>query len=666
AGMGLALLNGYPVSQHALWLFGLVGYLFYASLRLIVSSASVERLFQILLPLSVFTIWQFFHLHGIDSAPLLYLASAFVFFAFNLRTASMTASLLVVLCIPAAVHGDAPFSVVFWLLVSSAVWGVFCWQHSHERDSIRTRHANLESRARSFISDTLVQTDNDGIPDLDADTRLAKAAANAFRLERLMGWMTEIIQEVLHPYSCFFFFLDREEGNLKVIAHQTKSRFFEKDTVIDIFDSSGILSWVVQHKRKIRHERLPREKQYPEYYNSRERILSCMIYPVIIADRVEGLLGIDARRSYSFGVDEEHLMSLFATLTGDLVEAFRIYQQKETDADYMAAFYRAIRALIQTQLDLTTRLELLIKLSHMLKKSDEIAVAVPKEDGAVVLRKARGDNSPRLVGAAIHKDSVCGRLLVSENDTAVFLSQEMYDNGNFLIAPGETRLKVNSLMLVVLPMQRNLKGILLLGSRRRDYFSHQDRYMFSTLAAQFGVAIENAIYLRRTQRLAVTDGLTGLYNHRTFQDFLLKESKLAKREPATFSLILMDIDYFKKFNDTWGHQVGDEVLKHLARLLQEHAREMDIVARYGGEEFVVILRQCDLKMATRTAERIRKACERSKIQMENETLHITISLGVSNCPEHAMEPAELISRADAALYAAKANGRNRVEIARSS
>ncbi len=113
----------------------------------------------------------------------------------------------------------------------------------------------------------------------------------------------------------------------------------------------------------------------------------------------------------------------------------------------------------------------------------------------------------------------------------------------------------------------------------------------------------------------------------------------------------------------YGHQAGDEVLKHLARLLRNHAREIDTVARYGGEEFVVILRQCELKMAAKTAERIRKACEKQRIKIGEDILNITISIGVASFPTHGSESAILISVADEALYRAKAEGRNRVELA---
>jgi len=661
-GMCFALWVGFALSHNALWLIFLISLIVYFSLRLIVGGLNAEMHILLVFPLAVVSIWQFSAANNLAISPILYITSAFLFFAFSLRKALISSAVLVLLCSINVIQGSTQLNVLLWLLCSITILALLFKLQTNQMDLIKRQFQNMESRAKGFISPVEQQSISSMMPDLDSETQMVKAAASAFRLESLMNWVTEIIHEVMHPYSCFFFFLDQQEGNLKVLAHKSKSRFFEPNTIIEV-GSEGILSWVVQHKQKIRHQRLPKELQHPEYYSARERILSCMVFPVVIDGRVEGLLGIDGRRSYSFGVDEEQLMSLFAKLAADMVEAFRIYQQKEFHADYMEAFYSAIKQIIQTRLDLNTRLELLLEISNMIKKSSEIAVAIPKADGSVVVRKASGDFAPRLIGAVIHPDSTCGQLLKSDQEVSIMDVNEFYTDNRYLLMPGETRLRINSLMLVRLPLQQNLMGLLILGSRNEEYYTHNDRFVFSTLAAQFGMAIENAINLATIQELAITDGLTTLYNHRYFQDFLLKEVSLAKREKTTFSLIILDIDFFKKFNDTWGHQAGDAVLKHLAKLLLGQAREMDIVARYGGEEFVIILRQCDLKMAIKMANRIRKTCDRSKITVDGDILHITISLGVSNYPIHATDPTGLISTADAALYVAKENGRNRVEVA---
>ncbi len=168
----------------------------------------------------------------------------------------------------------------------------------------------------------------------------------------------------------------------------------------------------------------------------------------------------------------------------------------------------------------------------------------------------------------------------------------------------------------------------------------------------------------RLAKLAQTDGLTGLYNHRAFQDSLRRDLHRAERSGAELSLVLLDVDHFKKFNDTWGHQAGDEVLKAMAKLILASVRAGDIAARYGGEEFVLILPDTSLDGAMLVAERMRKNVARLSVRIGNEKLKVTSSFGVASVQGKTRGGgAELIERADTALYAAKRAGRNVVHAA---
>ncbi|MEQ1823849.1 MAG: GGDEF domain-containing protein, partial [Fimbriimonadaceae bacterium] len=158
---------------------------------------------------------------------------------------------------------------------------------------------------------------------------------------------------------------------------------------------------------------------------------------------------------------------------------------------------------------------------------------------------------------------------------------------------------------------------------------------------------------QRLEGLARTDGLTGLYNHRYFQDSLARETKLANRGNLPLSMLLLDVDHFKSYNDSFGHPAGDSVLKQIASVLTQAARETDIVARYGGEEFAFILPNTDQEGAMTVAERVRQAVE----QAEWPDRVVTASLGVSSFGS-LRSPSDLIKAADEALYASKEAGRN--------
>lgn len=156
--------------------------------------------------------------------------------------------------------------------------------------------------------------------------------------------------------------------------------------------------------------------------------------------------------------------------------------------------------------------------------------------------------------------------------------------------------------------------------------------------------------------------MTKLYVHRYFQLLLDQEIKRSRRQNRKFSLVMMDIDNFKSFNDTYGHQLGDRVLKDVAAAARKTSRSEDIAARYGGEEFVIILPETDSKQAMILAERIRASVAGIEIPYENQKLHVTISLGVSTYPDHSELKEELIRAADSALYASKHRGKNCVSL----
>jgi diguanylate cyclase (GGDEF)-like protein len=221
---------------------------------------------------------------------------------------------------------------------------------------------------------------------------------------------------------------------------------------------------------------------------------------------------------------------------------------------------------------------------------------------------------------------------------------------------------------ICVPLQIKGRGVIgVLSAHKPDLpaFCLSDLDLFQAVANQVATALENAQLYERTRELSTRDDLTGLFNRRHFFDHLEKEIQRARRYQRVFSLLMLDLDDFKRYNDSHGHLKGDEALKEVARLLQASTRRADLVARYGGEEFVVLLPEINTARAAVAAEKIRAAMEVYPFGGRSTQLDgkLTVTIGVATYPEDSKDPVELLDLADRALYAGKLQGGNCVSVA---
>jgi len=270
-----------------------------------------------------------------------------------------------------------------------------------------------------------------------------------------------------------------------------------------------------------------------------------------------------------------------------------------------------------------------------------------KEDKSKVVRAKEGD----LIDLWIIKHS--SPLLIEDikSDFRFDLNKIQAEDGRL----------VSSLIGAPLRSGHNLIGMLRLDSPNPRAYNQEDLRFLATICELGAVALENAALFHETQELAIHDGLTSLYTKNYFLERLKEECKRGLRSNYAFSVLMVDIDFFKKYNDEFGHTAGDIVLKRIAQIMVESLKNSNpLTARFGGEEFCIIIPQADRKKALELAESLRARIEKEKVILRRQETHVTVSIGVATFPGDGSSEEELIQKSDKAMYAAKQKGRNRV------
>lgn len=242
-------------------------------------------------------------------------------------------------------------------------------------------------------------------------------------------------------------------------------------------------------------------------------------------------------------------------------------------------------------------------------------------------------------------------LLIEDTRTDFRFMTETHDKSPF-----------RSLCLVPLLSKSSLCGVLRIGAAAPERFQTDDMRLMDIVADLSAVVMRNIVLYEKTKELSIMDSLTGCYLRRYVQDRMAEEIHRCLRSRAPFSLLMIDIDHFKKWNDEHGHTVGDLVLRHVARMIRECASASDIVGRYGGEEFIVLMPQKEMREALAVAEGIREALRKPLTEPKTVRRPLSVSIGIAQFPADGSSKEELLVRADQRLYKAKREGRDRVAV----
>ncbi|MGD8192284.1 diguanylate cyclase domain-containing protein [Brevibacillus ginsengisoli] len=368
--------------------------------------------------------------------------------------------------------------------------------------------------------------------------------------------------------------------------------------------------------------------------------------PLLGKQGIYGVLELTATEIVNMSSNETDYISILAETAGTAFENAQLYQQSRN-------LIRELRLINE----MAQQLNRSLNLKDILQFVTEMLLETFEAEYSAILQK-RQDEDHLVVLSSSNKEHT-GKWIDSgerpiadilQDKQAVILAHSSTEIMPFSLIP------FSSFMGVPLLREGEVAGVLLVADSRRHYFSFDDFKLLEIFGQHTSLAITNAMLHSEVERMVITDNLTGLYARR----YLNERVKRSLEMDAFGSLILIDIDYFKKVNDTYGHQVGDEVLIQVSQLIRQCIRESDIAARWGGEELAIYLPRIDQTFATNIAERIRSQVEGMTSPM------VTISVGVAKWEKGKstdLSVETLFNHADMALYEAKNNGRNQVIVA---
>jgi two-component system, cell cycle response regulator len=575
----------------------------------------------------------------------------------------------------------AGFLTLFAVLYQGVLAAQIAASRRAEGAAVARRLRQFEERAREYRLIASGTERSDAGP--EAQARWVAAAVR--EVEQAVGSALEVAECALHTHTCAVFLLSPDDRELRLQDCRSRSDALLREP----FNAGeGILGGVVKRRMPLR---LCGDFKGVSYYQHETPIRSLLAVPLI--DRrsatagplmdgaspeprettetgfVRGVLLADRLEDRPFEDEDERLLWAVGREVLRAIEIERVMGYIKSARDEKDRFYRAIEELNRAAKP-DEVLETALEICRSLAPIDFGAITLCEEepeDAAVSrfhrIARVSGVHGGQALQGHRFKDNngLCANVVrygTPLPGRGVRLGERP------LVFGEEAELRgIQALKILPLKSGDRVLGTLVAASRRRGAFEDDVVRMLEVIALQAAQSLQRAQLFAEVERMAVIDGLTGLHNHRHFQNLLDQRLALAQRYGKPLSLLLCDIDHFKTVNDTYGHPVGDAVLRGVARLLSAQARAVDLVARYGGEEFAIVLPETDSSAARALAERIRASVAAAELRTSLGPVKVTLSLGVATFPDVADGKQTLIDRADQALYAAKHAGRNRFVVA---
>ncbi len=489
----------------------------------------------------------------------------------------------------------------------------------------------------------------------DAEARLVHSGVEEIR--EALHFATTLLSHALGLRTVLLLWLSPSGDALQIRELAT-----DEDNVLDgpFSVRDGIFAAALTQKRAVCVHG-PRSARHVPYYASPIEVGAVAAVPVMDHGSPRGLLIADRKSEEPFSEEAQELLATATRYMLRAVENERVFVQLDRAKVEQGKLYRAANAFAAS----TTEAQVVEAGVNSAREFASLDCAVvtlfePSTNEHEICA-ASGEGTAGLVGQHFRQNTGLVSMVVSNRHPLPYRGD--YDPARQVVFT--KRLlppAMPSLLVLPLVVHDRPLGTLVLGSTRRGAFGDSVRPTLEVLASHMAVSLANARMLGRLEDLATTDGLTGLLNKRALLETAALKLRSAARFAKPLSVLVCDIDHFKRVNDTYGHDVGDVVIKGFADVLRRVKRDIDVVGRFGGEEFVFVCEQTDADGARLLGERVRTELESAEFMTELGPLKVTCSVGVATFPAAGKEWEQLFKATDEALYASKRNGRNRVTV----
>jgi len=506
---------------------------------------------------------------------------------------------------------------------------------------------------------------------LGSDYQKKQWQVTEIAVDEMLDMFIKLTAAHLPDHNTIAVFFPANDGEYSLRRHISKSGFVNKKAMI--IPNRGLLGSLLTNGLQPFYEPGFTNSNatlfyYDETHNfaPTENIRSILLSPIATGNETRGILLADCAKPNAYTQEDLAFLTNTAKLLGQAI--YYTYMNTKHSLDYQRlAAMSSIEKDFWKDLDFDTVMNKMCETISDAVPCDRLTISLKEDDNmsAKVVR-IYGHNSGYFKDLVFALGDSGPKTLVSlaySTDVGFFrnFSEERYE---FRYSEDEPQHHgFGSFMALPIGVDKRI-GMIFIESKMKDAFTGFNFNLLSRLSQSAGIALEKIFIIRKTNDLASHDVLTGLFNRQHFQKILTTKIAASKRYEHPISFVMCDIDFFKKFNDNYGHDFGDAVLKGVAAKLNTSVRQdIDAVARWGGEEFVMIIDKSDCDAAKEMADRIRAEIEAMTFKTgDGREVKTTMSFGIAEYPKHARDNAELIEIADKALYAAKSNGRNRVEI----